>query len=239
MNNLHTKGLGFRPDDDPRDQNFPMKLRARVSRRETRRWAYFDTPLDQGSTGTCVGHAGKHLLAAGPVIKSDIGDRPSAIEIYLEACKHDSWPENDHGDLQFGTSMNALGHALRGMGFINRWEHAYAVDEIADFLAGVDQYGKHVGGPVCLGLPWYTGMFETDAEGFIHVTGSPAGGHAICAFLWNESKAEIWGPNSWGNSFGKWHEKRGQDGYWRMSADTLHELLKRGGEAVMMKEIVG
>lgn len=233
------KGLGLRPAPDPRDADFPIRFRAPVARRKTRRWAYFQAPLDQGNTGTCVGHAAKHLLMAGPTIQAQQhggGEEPSAINLYLEFVKHDPWPQNDAGDLQFGTSMNAMGRGLRDLGYLEAWEHGWTVDAAADFLAGVDESGEYIGGPIAFGIPWTTGMFETDEAGFIRPTGRVVGGHAVACFLWNESKGEFWGPNSWGNAFGKPHPKRGQDGYWRMTGEDMQTLLDKGGEFVAFRE---
>lgn len=234
-----TKGLGLTIAPDDRDHDFPVQLRAPVTKRKTRRWAYFDHPLDQGATGTCVGFAAKHVLMAGPVIQAEgRGDEPnpSAIDLYREFVKHDPWPANDWGDLQFGTSMNAMGRGLRKLGYCDMWEHGYSVEKAADYLAGVDDAGNHVGGPIAFGIPWYSGMFETDSEGYLHPTGYQVGGHAIACFMWNETKGEFWGPNSWGNGFGKYHPIRGKDGYWRMTGENMQKLLNNGGEFISFRE---
>lgn len=235
-----TKGIGLKDEQDERDRDYPVRLRAPAVRRETRRWAYFNIPLDQGPNGTCVGFAAKHLLMAGPIIQAEgRGDepQPSAVDLYMEFVKHDYWPENDWGDLSFGTSMNAMGKGLRELGYLETWRHGYSVDEAADFLAGVDEEGEHLGGPIAFGIPWYSGMYETDSEGYLHPTGQYVGGHAIACFMWNEKRGEFWGPNSWGNSFGKYHPERGKDGYWRMTGEDMQWLLDQGGEFVTFDEI--
>jgi hypothetical protein len=70
-------------------------------------WAFFSKPLDQGNTGTCVGHGWKHRLMAAPMVRK-AGDKPSAFDIYDAAIKVDEWTDNDNDtDRQMGTSACA------------------------------------------------------------------------------------------------------------------------------------
>ena len=239
--NVINKGLGLREDfRDPRDANFPFRLKRHEEpvALATKRWAFFDRIIDQGFTGTCVGHMLKYELAFGPVIEVDMHEAPSAFELYRQCCLRDPWPENDNGDLDFGTSMNAAGRVLRDMGRIERWEHSENPDDVLKFIAGVNADGKHIGGPVMVGVPWYEGMFDTDSLGYVHATGEIAGYHAILLPHYNVEKDELWFPQSWGYFFGPWDRERGrQTGYGRMSGATLRTLFENGGEAIIAREI--
>lgn len=239
--NIVNKGLGLRADfKDPKDDNFRFLL----TREEepvaikTTRHAYFDHILDQGYTGTCVGHSTKYLLAMGPIIEIDVYEDPSAFALYRAMTLKDPWPENDNGDVMFGTSMNAAGHVLRDMGRIGRWEHSESVDDLIKFIAGRRADGSRTGGPALVGIPWYTGMYETDAEGFLHATGRIDGYHAIALPHYNVERDFFWFPNSWGYSFGPWDAARGrQSGHGRIPGDTMRKFFNEGGEAILTREL--
>ena len=58
-------------------------------------------------------------------------------------------------------------------------------------------------GPAVLGINWYQNMFDADYNGFIHVGGEIAGGHAILCYRVNIKLKEFSLWNSWGQSWSK------------------------------------
>ena len=90
-------GFGRRFAADPRDRNFLMRRMlpdARALALPARKtWGINKTALDQGETGTCVGHGWRNFpsLRAAP----DECRKPSAFDIYRSAVLKDPWPDND------------------------------------------------------------------------------------------------------------------------------------------------
>lgn len=207
-----------------------------VVRRVTKYWPMFNRPLDQGGTSCCVGFAAKHWQLTAPVIQTAPPEEPTATTLYLEALAHDPWPDNDWGDLQSGTSLDAGAKALRARGLLKEWRHVDTLDEILDWVCGVDANGKWVGGPLILGLPWDRSMFDTDSNGFIFPNGELEGYHAICINGRDEKRGFVRFPQSWGDQFGRKRKDGTRDGYGRIYDLELNTLLERGGHGIVMLE---
>lgn len=114
---------------------------------KTKMHSMFYKELDQGATGTCVGHAGKHFMLLAPVIQTKPNWHPTAIDLYLAAAGRDIWSQNDNGDLKFGTSVLALMKALQDMGLITNYLWANGVTQLARWIS---EYG-----PAVIGVNWY------------------------------------------------------------------------------------
>lgn len=171
---------------------------------EARLWA-LDTFLDQGQEGSCVGHGWAHELAAEPVsveMKS-----AHAIKIYREAQKRDPWP----GENYEGTSVLGAAKYLVEQGCINSYLWAFSLEDAVRSIVNA--------GPVVIGVNWYTGMGNTDRDGYIHVSGEVRGGHCVVLVGFNpvwtfpESADRSWANidlkrsyltvhNSWGKTWG-------------------------------------
>src|SRR5687767_2660999 len=106
-------GFGRRFDPDDRDRNFLMRRMLPDARRLTlparKSWRINGRALDQGNTGTCVGHAWRNFLRCAP-IRTERGG-PSPFDIYRSAVVKDTWsgnndeaelPDRDPG-MDFGT----------------------------------------------------------------------------------------------------------------------------------------
>lgn len=91
-----------------------------------------------------------------------------------------------------------------------------------DLLEGI---GYH--GPAVIGVPWYSGMFNTDSDGFIQPTGMQSGGHAILAKAINVKKGYVTLHNSWGKNWG-------MNGDCKITFDDLDKILNQRGEAVFL-----
>lgn len=127
--------------------------------------------LDQRAEGACVGFAWAHELQAEPEVVPMTEAQARAI--YKRAQQLDVWP----GEQYEGTSVLGGVKAVRelknnaGEPYIKEYRWAFG---LADLARAVGYQG-----PVVIGVNWYTGMFNTDANGFIRVTGSVAGGHSL------------------------------------------------------------
>lgn len=211
--------LGRLIDPDPRDLNYPMRALLRVVPPITSRyWWSQGAWLDQGETGTCVGHAWAHWIEDGPKTWPGTVD---PVAIYNEACKLDPWPENDYGDLLYGTSLRAGVQAVQARGKVTEYRWAWDASTVVDALL--------TKGPVVIGSYWYEHMFEPDDNGMIKVSGPNTGGHCYILNGVNTVKGIVRVKNSWGQSWGKM-------GQAFLRIQDLDRLIKEDGEACLAVE---
>lgn len=197
------------PSADERNANYPM--RALVAAKPLRSYTWrCDTWLDQGREGACVGFAWAHDLAARP--RPRMTDHQHARSIYRWAQQLDEWP----GENYEGTSVLAGAKVCHAQGHFTEYRWATSLE---DLLLGIGYWG-----PAVLGVNWYSGMFDTDHDGYIHPTGSVMGGHAILAHRVNVPGRFVQLHNSWGSGWGV-------QGRARISFDDLERLLADDGEA--------
>lgn len=202
-------------------------MRAALKEPVIRPWRYWSMRgawLDQGNTGTCVGHAWAHYTEDGPI------GHPGTIDpfaIYREATLLDEWPENDTGDFNFGTSVRAGAQALQARGIISEYRWAWDVETVVDAILTT--------GPVVMGTNWYSGMNDIDARGFLQVSGSVEGGHAYVINGANRTKGTLRMKNSWGRNWG-WGGA-GRQGYAFVSMEDMDRLIKEDGEACIAVEV--
>lgn len=134
--------------------------------------------LDQGQEGACVEFAWVHEFLATPsAVDLAIGQEiTSKHAIYWPAQRDDYWPGGSYpGASPFyeGTSVLAGAKRSVALGYITSYFWAFGIQE------AIMAIGRR--GPVVLGVDWFTGMFQPNAEGWIRATGTVAGGHAILA----------------------------------------------------------
>ena len=196
---------------DPRSKQFP--IRALIPRGTVPRSYTWTCPivLDQGSTPACTGFSVSQEAAAKPVVVKNITNAV-ALALYKRAQQLDEWP----GENYDGSSV--LG-AIKA-GTEKKWytEYRWAFSE-ADLCLAVGYKG-----PAVLGIYWYDGMMEVDSKGFIHPTGSIAGGHAILCNGYSITKNAYKLHNSWGAAWGT-------NGECWISKSDMAKLLKKEGEA--------
>lgn len=178
--------------------------------------------LDQRKQGACVAFAWEHELAARPVVVT-YGTVETheklARERYWEMQRTDQWPGGSYpgaDPVYEGTSVLAGAKVHTQLGTIREYRWAFGIDDLALAIG--------YKGPAVLGVNWYTGMFDTDADGFIHVTGQVEGGHSILCNAFNAKRRIFRVHNSWNQSWGV-----GGDAY--LSWDDMEKLLKNDGEA--------
>ena len=184
---------------------------------------------DQGREGACVGFAFTHDLAARPQVVTDTSEDFARL-VYREAQKIDPWP----GEAYEGTSVLAGAKVLQRHGLYLGYRWAFTAEEVAKAVAYF--------GPGVLGVNWFTGMFDTDPDGFIAPEGAHAGGHAI---LVHSVKihyrslsgwlARTWRDVDWDRSYvvlhNSWGPSWGVKGRAKLTLRHLDVLLGQDGEA--------
>lgn len=194
---------------DERSRAFGVVATIEPTKPRSMSWSV-NTWLDQGSEGACVGFAVAHDLSARPAI------HPAtdwlAQLIYREAKKVDAWA----GEAYEGTSVLAGVKVAQRLGHFAEYRWAFGLNDLILALG--------YKGPAVLGVNWYEGMFDTDADGYVRPTGDIAGGHAILARRVNIPGRFVELHNSWGKGWGV-------NGRARISFDDLDRLLHEDGEA--------
>lgn len=196
------------PRHDPRSRAYPATAGLPTTPRSYT-WGC-GAWLDQGREGACVGHGWAHEIAARPKVHAVTS--ADAFALYRKAQTLDEWPGEDYE----GSSVLAGAKAVVQAGFIKSYAWCFGIDDV------VLTIGRR--GPVVLGVPWLSDMFEPDADGFIHATGGEIGGHCLLARGVNLPGQYVTLRNSWGRDWGR-------DGDCRISFNDLEVLLLQGGEA--------
>lgn len=225
MSSSRIYGMGRLAAPDERDQAFPLK--AILGRKPTRRTKPWARPrvLDQGGSGTCVGHAWRLWLEMAPHLHpAEYG--VVAYDIYRQAVLLDEFRQNDHeariadpAQLQYGTSVRAGAKAMVAAGYIGEYRWATDAATVADFVTRAD------GSPVVMGTNWYGGMMEPDpVTGRVDLRGGNQGGHAWLIRWFDERVMTFTGVSSWGPAWGR-------DGQFFIRYEDLDRLIKEDGEA--------
>ena len=178
--------------------------------------------LDQGQTGTCVGHAFAHRRADSPVPKGGI-DSAYAMKLYLDASGDSTY--------QVGTNAVYACRVLKERGTISDYSWVTSAEELRNTVLAV--------GSVCVGTAWFESMFDPYSKysaKYLRVDPSSgiAGGHE---YLINGLNLQpTYGrpyyrlKNSWGTSWGS-------KGTARIYCADLEDLLfNRNGDAVIVAE---
>lgn len=220
----HPHRLGRRHEPDPLDHAHLMSVHLPLPNLPiTKHWDIAPKHLDQGQTGTCVGHAWRNFLACSPV--RTIAKHPNAYDIYRAAVLADTWPENDDesklpdGDagLDSGTSVRAGAKAVAAMGELTSYLWSFRLQPTIEWIL--------TRGPVVVGCNWYDSMFDTDETGHVEIAiGSGiVGGHSFLVRGASQKKALVTCVNSWGNGWGK-------NGDFTLSFQDLERLILEDGE---------
>lgn len=212
--------LGRRYSPDTRDLQFMVARRlgpAGTPLPSQKTWGIKPTALDQGETGSCVGHAWANFLRATP-IQTNAGIDQLRWDIYDQATQLDEWDDNDNDvDRQFGTSIRAGAEAVTNMGRLKSYLWAFDLQSALEWVLTM--------GPIVLGTNWYSSFFRPDDEAIIKITPTARieGGHA---YLWrgaNTRRALALCSNSWGDEWGK-------SGEFYLSFRDMERLIHEDGE---------
>lgn len=212
------RAFGWIRDPDVRDANYQMSERLDLEATlPPYRFHACRLPVDQGSTGGCVGGSLRNFMQAAPVMVR-IGDGWTWRQIYDWAQLHDGF-EGQEPEMR-GTSLRAGMQALQEAGAVGSYVWASDMETVK---AWVLQRG-----PVVMGTMWKAGMMQADANNTIHATGEVQGGHAYCVVGHSLKRGCYRLLNSWGN----W----AQNGRAWISETDLAGLFVGGGEAVTALE---
>lgn len=181
--------------------------------------------LNQGSTGSCVGHSAAHALNAGPLRQSlarknlELRTDADARNYYSMATVLDgflgTFPPDDSG-----SSTLAVSKALKKLGLITRYEAIFSA-------AGV--LGTLTFGPLIIGVPWYENFFFPDKHGLITIKGRIAGGHAVAVVGYKVVGKKL--ENNLIKCRNSWGKQWGVKGDFFMTVKTLDKLLSLQGDA--------
>lgn len=208
-----THGLGRRHAPDARDHAYLLRALAPPEPPRSRSWPLFAKWLDQGATGTCVGHGWRHLLTGTP--QPCRAATPTPFAIYDRAILLDEWADNDQDTARrLGTSVRAGAKALQALGLISAYGWAFDVDAAIDWIA------NH--GPVVAGTNWYSSMFERDKGGYLRIPpgATVVGGHCTLWLRYDARRGAIGGLTSWRDF-----------GYFWLACEDAERLIREDGEA--------
>lgn len=198
---------------DPRNRDYPIRpLIPPGKPRRSYTWAC-GTWLDQGKEGACTGFATAHELAARPVAVQGL-DYKFAYNLYKLSQTLDQWP----GEGYIGSSVEAAMAAGKVLGYYGEYRWAFGEDDLALAIG--------YKGPAVLGINWYDGMLETDADGVVKPTGRVVGRHAICCRGYNVKTDRYRLRNSWEKDWGI------EGDCFISSADMKKLLAERGVAAI-------
>jgi hypothetical protein len=217
---------------NPRMEAFRIRqIIAPTARPRTYTWG-IDVTLDQGQEGACVGFGWTHEAAARPDVWVVTND--TAFNTYHEAQAFDRAAGNNYAS---GATVDSGAKAARQNGWLKEYRWAAGPADVVLAIA--------TKGPGVFGLDWWTGMFDVDAQGFVHVTGKVEGGHCILG----RGVKIVWGPGTtaaqktdpdWWNHVDQfqsyvllhnsWGPTWGRNGDARLAFAEMARLLSDGGE---------
>jgi hypothetical protein len=153
------RGMGLRVSPDSRDNQYPVRLlldpliEKFFPRGLPGPYQHYNTGpvLNQGATGTCVGHGWTARMHDAPIMQKPT---LSPFDLYRLFVKEDEWDDNDweanttnDSQLQSGTSVRAGAQVLRKLGLIKNFLWAREVEDLR--AAHLAKFGGFV-----IGGPW-------------------------------------------------------------------------------------
>jgi len=221
--------LGRHVNHDPRSREYPFSARPEAAKAVASvSWARRVAIFDQGELGSCTGNAAAGWIGADNALRQGLVsvagksvNEALAVSIYSQATVIDpftgTYPPDDTGS--DGLSVTKV---LKNLGLVDTYSHGFSVNDLLVALQST---------PVLIGIPWYDGMFDPDADGFVSISGSLAGGHEVCVIAYDAAKQAITFANSWGTGWGL-------NGYGRMTIATLTKLLADDGDVTVPHALV-
>jgi hypothetical protein len=215
--------LDWVPRHDARSKDYPV--RAVLPQRVSKRPVFWEegVVLDQGREGACVGYGWTAELLAEPFAPTPqpltAAAQSYATEAYKRAQKIDEWPGEDYE----GTSVLAGAKIMVQDGQIAGYRWCFGIIDVRDAVIKL--------GPVVIGVPWYSSMYETTKSGLVKVEGVQVGGHCIVITGYHpnyEIDGSVEEVFRWRNSWGAGY---GVEGSGFIKYNDLANLLKQKGEA--------
>lgn len=198
--------LGRRKDErDPRDRIARRAAAPPVAEvlPDWKYWGDLTWRGDQGAFPHCVAYSATHRIENSPTTYPEPGPVVDPVAVYQRAQQLDEFP----GENYDGTSVRGGAKVMLEKGFISEYQRITTLQDLIDFIRRPRTAG---GGPVLIGIDWYTDMFspvyEQDALGdyrwMVIPTGSVAGGHAVLVNGVNVPRMTFRILNSWGRDWG-------------------------------------
>jgi hypothetical protein len=215
------KPLGRHVNWDPRSLQFrvtPQPARALQTVRHQRILGI----LNQGSLGSCTGNAATGALGTSPVFEGLMPDHPTlnedlAVNIYSKATAIDpfggTYPPTDTG-----SDGLSVAKVCQKMGLISGYLHATSLQGMQTALQDT---------PVIIGINWYEGFDNTDANGLVKVAGQVRGGHEVEVIAVDFENGLFEAVNSWGPGWGV-------NGHFLFSFDDMDRLLHEYGDSTQL-----
>lgn len=240
--------LGRIVNHDPRSRAYTVSRRIMKPRNTS--WENDAAILDQGDLGSCVGNTGAEWLnckvasfnrARGSLPGAPRGtlrhlhgvrrndhhlvNAPAplylherqAVELYSMATQYDDNVADTYPPADCGSSGLGLAKAMREAGYIYGFDWTF---DFESFLAALQN------SPLCVGIPWYSGMFDPDKKGFVEDTGTVEGGHEILARAVNFTQKYVTFRNHWGKGWGV-------KGECKMKFEVIERLLAQEGDVMI------
>jgi len=155
-------------------------------------WPHFGPVLDQGNVGSCTGNALVDCLMTGPLHKVGRNlTEADALRAYERATQIDPFP-GTYPPTDTGSDGLDACRAGVEFGWLKGYTHAFGLDACLRALTL---------GPVMIGIPWYTSMFNVGPGGVLTVGGTVAGGHEV-ALTAITASGMVRIQNSWSSRWG-------------------------------------
>lgn len=221
MTEVERHPLGRLIQHDPRSRQFPARAAAKF---RPVLWRKHGPVLDQGSLGSCTGHAAAHAMNSEPyrtkLRPSRLLSSKDAVSIYSDATIIDPFPGN-YPPEDTGSSGLAVAKVLRNRGLIEGYSHAFSPEQ----ARGALQFG-----PVLFGTWWHRSMFTPDAKGYVHPDGNKEGGHEI--LIIGDDGHRMILLNNWGPRWGK-------AGRFYLTHQDFAELMLDQGDVTALRPKTG
>lgn len=180
--------------------------------------------LNQGSEGACVGFGVTNELRFNPVPIPGLREAFAREQIYWPAQRIDPWQGGAYpGANPFYEGTSVLAGIKQGvkLGYYGEYRWAFGESELAMAVSHV--------GPAVIGVPWYSGMFRPDRNGYLNVTGTVQGGHCVLVIGYNKRYRYYTIYNSWGPGWGT-------NGTARIRRAAMDRLLNEDGDACLITQ---
>jgi hypothetical protein len=181
--------------------------------------------VSQGDTSHCVRYGNTHILMLQPIVRPDAF--VLTADLYPWAQRNDPWPGEE--PTYYGTSVDAgLQFNLKIAKVIESYHWAFSMD---DLLLRLSLPAAQGGGPLVVGVDWYTSMDNLNGTGRWEPSGTLRGGHCLTVIGHHAPTAKRSGTIIWGNS----HEG---NFIGEMEYDAAEWLLfAQNGEAAAVTEL--